>query len=253
MAPRASSARNEPETRTAYGADVEVALIRWPDEELRRRTLAVTRSPRLLLVATGAAPPSCDDPLEDWIRVPAAERDVDARVATLARRLVGDAPATSGGAPGLVTAELAGPGNGVDAFPPGVASPAASPGASGAGSRTLSQTWRTAPPVLDSDGVLRFGDGWVSLAPIEARVAAALVERFGAVVHRDTLAHAGWPQGAPGRNALDVHVLRLRRRLAPLGLSITTVRSRGYLLARATPSAGIPTGGDRGRGGVATG
>ena len=37
-------------------------------------------------------------------------------------------------------------------------------------------------------------------------------------------------RGAPTRNALDVHVLRLRRRLAPLGLEIRTVRSRGYLL-----------------------
>src|SRR5205823_996442 len=35
--------------------------------------------------------------------------------------------------------------------------------------------------------------------------------------------------GAP-ESALDVHVLRLRRRLAPLGLEIRTVRSRGYLL-----------------------
>jgi DNA-binding winged helix-turn-helix (wHTH) protein len=113
-------------------------------------------------------------------------------------------------------------------------------------------------PLLDNDGVLRFGGGWVSLPPIEARMAATMVDRFGAVVHRDTLAHAGWPQGAPGRNALDVHVLRLRRRLAPLGLSITTVRSRGYLLAPSpspSPSPasnGGPTGGDPGRGGVAT-
>ena len=58
----------------------------------------------------------------------------------------------------------------------------------------------------------------------------ALVERFGAVVSRDHLARAGWPSGAPGRNALDVHVLRLRRRIATVGLVIRTVRSRGYLL-----------------------
>lgn len=85
-------------------------------------------------------------------------------------------------------------------------------------------------PVLDEDGVLRFGRSWTSLPPVEARLTAALVARFGAVVSRDALAKAGWPDGAPGRNALDVHVLRLRRRIAPLGLSITTVRSRGYLL-----------------------
>lgn len=41
---------------------------------------------------------------------------------------------------------------------------------------------------------------------------------------------AVWPGQAPGRNALDVHILRLRRRLLPLGLAIRTVRSRGYLL-----------------------
>ena len=37
----------------------------------------------------------------------------------------------------------------------------------------------------------------------------------------------------PTRNALDVHVLRLRRRIAPLGLEIRTVRSRGYLMQTA--------------------
>ena len=47
---------------------------------------------------------------------------------------------------------------------------------------------------------------------------------------RDQLAKAGWPRGAPGRDALDVHMLRLRRRIAPIGLAIKTVRSRGYLL-----------------------
>ena len=85
-------------------------------------------------------------------------------------------------------------------------------------------------PELDPDGVLRSGADWVSLPPVEARLMAALLERFGAVVSRDQLARAGWPKGAPGRNALDVHMLRVRRRIAPLGLVIKTVRSRGYLL-----------------------
>lgn len=88
----------------------------------------------------------------------------------------------------------------------------------------------TAVPVLDSDGVLRFASGWISLPPVESRLTGALLDRFGAVVSRDALARAGWPDGSPGRNALDVHVLRLRRRLAPVSLVIRTVRSRGYLL-----------------------
>ena len=85
-------------------------------------------------------------------------------------------------------------------------------------------------PQLDGDGVLRHGGAWVSLPPVEARLTAALLDRLGLVVSREALARAGWPDGAPGRNALDVHVLRLRRRLGPVGLAIRTVRSRGYLL-----------------------
>lgn len=85
-------------------------------------------------------------------------------------------------------------------------------------------------PELDDDGVLRMGEAWVSLAPVEARLCAALLGRFGAVVGRDALTRAGWEGMAPGRNVLDVHVLRLRRRLHPLGLAIRTIRSRGYLL-----------------------
>jgi DNA-binding response OmpR family regulator len=85
-------------------------------------------------------------------------------------------------------------------------------------------------PMLDEDGVLHHVGSWVALPPVEARLMGALLERTGAVVSREALGKAGWPDGAPGRNALDVHVLRLRRRVDPLALVIRTVRSRGYLL-----------------------
>jgi DNA-binding response OmpR family regulator len=85
-------------------------------------------------------------------------------------------------------------------------------------------------PQLDDDGLLHHRDAWVSLSPVEQSIARALLDRFGAVVTRDALADRAWPNGVPTRNALDVHVLRLRRRIAPLGLEIRTVRSRGYLL-----------------------
>ena len=97
----------------------------------------------------------------------------------------------------------------------------------------------TTAPDLDADGVLRFSGEWVPLPPVEARLMAALLERFGAVVSRESLARAGWPEGAPGRNALDVHMLRLRRRLEPLALAIRTVRSRGYLLERQPRAASL--------------
>ena len=105
-------------------------------------------------------------------------------------------------------------------------------------------------PELDDDGVLRVGDRWVSLPPVEARLTEALLDRFGAVVSRDTLARAGWPGGSPGRNALDVHVLRLRRRLSPLALAIRTVRSRGYLLER-SEAGQVLAGGRNGTNGSA--
>jgi hypothetical protein len=85
-------------------------------------------------------------------------------------------------------------------------------------------------PLLDGDGLLHHRDAWVSLSPVEQALASAMVDRYGAVVTRDALADRAWPEGVPTRNALDVHVLRLRRRIAPLGLEIRTVRSRGYLM-----------------------
>jgi len=85
-------------------------------------------------------------------------------------------------------------------------------------------------PVLDEDGLLHHRDAWVSLSPVEQALAGVLLDRFGAVVTREMLADRAWPSGVPTRNALDVHVLRLRRRIAPVGLEIRTVRSRGYLM-----------------------
>lgn len=86
------------------------------------------------------------------------------------------------------------------------------------------------PPEIDADGVMRFRSHWVSLPSVEARIATAMASRFGSVVRREVLTDAGWPDDPPSRNALDVHVLRLRRRIEPLELVIRTVRSRGYLL-----------------------
>lgn len=85
-------------------------------------------------------------------------------------------------------------------------------------------------PTIDGDGIVRAGRAWVSVPPVEARLAALLIDRFGAVVSRDELGEAAWPDGLAQRNALDVRILRLRRRIEELGLVIRTIRSRGYLL-----------------------
>lgn len=90
-------------------------------------------------------------------------------------------------------------------------------------------------PTVDDDGLLRYRDRWVTLSPVERALAAALIDRFNAVVGRDALVRRAWPGGSPTRNALDVHMLRLRRRIATLGLEVRTVRARGYLLQVLAP------------------
>jgi DNA-binding response OmpR family regulator len=168
---------------------VDVVLLRWPLERDRRVEVQRAGQPLLLLVEDDTPPPITASELEDWIRVPAQEADLQARVEGLRAR--------------------------------------ASRG--------------SAAPELDLDGVLRMDGSWVALPPVEARLTGALLDRFGAVVSRDALAKAGWPGGAPGRNALDVHMLRLRRRVGSLALAIRTVRSRGYLLERASTPDDIAT------------
>ena len=170
--------------RALRSALVDVVVVSWPAEAPRRERLMAEGRPRLLLLEDGNMPPAPTDCLEDWVRLPASDLDVQTRVDFLRARACAHRPVA---------------------------------------------------PELDDFGVMRFGEGWVPLPPVEARLATAMVERFGAVVTRDALTRAGWPAGAPGRNALDVHVLRLRRRLQTLGLAIRTVRSRGYLLEEARP------------------
>jgi DNA-binding response OmpR family regulator len=85
-------------------------------------------------------------------------------------------------------------------------------------------------PRIDEWGVVRYGGNQVTLPPLEARLASVLISQFRCVTTREQLTKAGWPGEDPGRNPLDVHILRLRRRVEPLALRVRTVRSRGYLL-----------------------
>ncbi len=69
-------------------------VLRWPSDRERRRELDELGVPRLLLVDRDAIPPLCTDPLEDWVRLPADERDIDARLNALRVRATSWAPAT---------------------------------------------------------------------------------------------------------------------------------------------------------------
>jgi hypothetical protein len=66
--------------------DLDVELVHWPRDEARRRELATAGDAALLLVPQGVAPPDVL-PTEDWIRLPAADRDVSIRVGGLVQRL----------------------------------------------------------------------------------------------------------------------------------------------------------------------
>lgn len=157
----------------------EIAFVRLPDEQDRLQALRAEGRPRLIFVEGSSEPPISTDPLEEWIRVPADERDVIARQEGLRRRI--EQPDDD-------------------------------------------------LPTMDEAGLLRFRGAWVSIPPMEIRLLSQLLTNLGSVVARDDLAEVTWPDGAKGRNALDVHMLRLRRRVNQVGLAIRTVRARGYLL-----------------------
>lgn len=157
---------------------MDVEVRRWPGERLAVEDLRAREIPRLLLLDGDEPAPDTYDCLEDWIRLPASDADLEARRLAVAKR----------------AAE------------------------------------HSVRPRLDDAGILRFRDSWVSLSPVERELASALVDKFGAVVARGVLTDRAWPDGAPTRNALDVHMLRLRRRAGTVGIEIRTVRSRGYLM-----------------------
>jgi DNA-binding response OmpR family regulator len=154
-------------------------VLRWPGDQ--ERLIAARRDgvPRLVLVDPAASPPAGSDVLEDWIRLPATDEDIQWRVEILEQRATGRADQR---------------------------------------------------PVLDAEGLLRY-EGRISvLTPIEHRLLEVLVDRYRMVVTRNELFRAGWPGEEPNANALDVHLVRMRRRLSEVGLRLRTVRQRGYLL-----------------------
>lgn len=75
-----------------------VEILNWPAHDDLRAELRARGVPRLLVLAAGTVPPLADDDLEDWIWLPADERDVFARLRHLATRV-----RTGGLAPDAVT------------------------------------------------------------------------------------------------------------------------------------------------------
>ena len=178
--PRSGEADNPPPIRSAHHA---VPVILWPEEEQRRRQLSLDGVPRLLVLAGGRPPADLDIELEDWVRVPADQGDINLRIAILAVR------------------------SGVNV------------------------------PFLDEDDLLHCGARWVALPASEARLAAPLVEHFGTLVTTETLLATAEQGRVSNVRSIRVGVTRLRQRIEPLGLTIATIRARGYAMAALRPGS----------------
>ena len=102
-------------------------------------------------------------------------------------------------------------------------------------------------PWLDGCGRLLLRGEWVPLSFTEERLASALVRNFGRVVPTAALIAAGWPGRRPSANGYRVMIVRLRQRCRLLGLEITTVRERGYVLhaAASVPETPVDAGSAR--------
>jgi hypothetical protein len=87
-------------------------------------------------------------------------------------------------------------------------------------------------PVLDSSGTLYFDAQWVTISTTQTELMELFVARFESVVPRHELRQrlVRATLSNPTRNSLDLHIMRLRRRLVPVNLAIRTAWGRGYLL-----------------------
>jgi hypothetical protein len=162
---------------------LEVHIVKWPEEREDRERHARARALCLLVVDVGDLPPSDLRVTEDWVRASADPIEVHSRI----ERIRALNPLVVG------------------------------------------------RPAVDADGILTFGERWLPLSPGDASLVAALCANYGGLVHREHLRAL-----VPGLTdaSLSVRLHRLRRQLAPLGLAVTTVRARGYILDPMVPGDG---------------
>ncbi|MFD8012193.1 winged helix-turn-helix domain-containing protein [Streptomyces sp. NPDC058955] len=86
-------------------------------------------------------------------------------------------------------------------------------------------------PVVDPTGILYFEDSSVTLSLTQCEMLAPLVARYGQIIYRTELREILKNSGSSSSsNALDLHVMRLRRRLQIVGLAVRNVWGRGFVL-----------------------
>ena len=94
---------------------------------------------------------------------------------------------------------------------------------------------RYAVPELDMSGILRFRTRSVVLSPTERALVGELLRRFRSLTTREDLLLCLPIKDGDTSNALHLHIMRLRRRISPLGLVIKTLWNQGYQLGPAGP------------------
>src|SRR5262245_49534821 len=66
--------------------DMNVRILRWPEQADEADRLARLEVPRLLIVESGVPPPTETSCVADWLRLPADDADLSARLAALSKR-----------------------------------------------------------------------------------------------------------------------------------------------------------------------
>jgi hypothetical protein len=168
---------NEAISLRAVRIESDVAVVRWPSQQRELEDLALRGVPRLLLVAPGSAAPNCTSCLEDWVRLPADEADLRARLLSLAEHGRGHTR-----------------------------------------------------PTIDEYGILRRDGALAMLSPSEQALAGLLIADFGSVVRDEILEQHVLGASDARRSMLRTHTSRLRKRVAPLGLTVSCIRNVGYMM-----------------------
>jgi DNA-binding response OmpR family regulator len=89
-------------------------------------------------------------------------------------------------------------------------------------------------PRLDENRMLHFRGKSTPISATQTDLLRLFVSRFGEVVARDDLcAGLETEDRRSTRNSLDLQIMRLRRRIEPIGLAIRTVWGHGYVLEQA--------------------
>lgn len=155
-----------------------VRFVRWPIEAGILSECRRDKTPCLLVVEGKAKAPICTEPWEDWIRTPAPQQDIEARVKSLIQRTHG-----------------------------------------------------SMIPIVDSTGVLHFGKDSIPISSSQVSLMDQFIAHFEELVYRAELEQCALQQSKGiTRNALDLQIMRLRRRISAIGLDLTTVWGRGYIL-----------------------